>query len=294
MTAMEVVLLGTGSPMPSPNRCGAGQVVSDGSARVLVDCGWGVARRIYAAGMLPSMIDTLCFTHMHSDHITDTADFIIMRWTGGATKPLTVYGPEGTRATMDGFMAALKLDIGYRLAHHGEKLSVPGATVDVIEVPATAEASPVATVGELAIEAFEVDHFPVVPALGFRFRRGGRTVVFSGDTTACPTLAAASKEADVLVCEAMNTDMMRANIERLRAVNPTTAGLLQDAIDYHSPVSDIAKLARDAGVKKLVLSHLIPAVPDEGPLAEQFVAGMSDIFSGELVLGRDLMRLDVG
>ena len=107
-------------------------------------------------------------------------------------------------------------------------------------------------------------------------------------------LAAASKDADVLVCEAMNTDMMRANIERIRAVNPLTAGLLQDAIDYHSPVTDIAKLARDAGVKKLVLSHLIPAVPDEGPAADQFVAGMSDIFAGELVLGRDLMRFEVG
>ncbi len=292
---IEVVLLGTGAPLPNPDRCGAGNVIIAGESRVLVDCGWGSARRLFAGGILPATIDVACFTHMHSDHITDMADFIIMRWTGGAKRPLTVYGPEGTRETMDGFMAALAHDIRYRKAHHGALLSDDGIRTIVHEVEATPGPAPVATVGELTIESFEVDHYPVVPALGLRFRRGATSVVLSGDTKRCDSLVRASSGADLLVCEAMNIGMMRGAIERLRAVNPTTAGLLQDATEYHTHTEDVAAMARDAGVKRLVLSHLIPAVP---PTAEDakaaFTAGMSDIFDGPIEIGHDLMRITVG
>src|SRR5688572_22443542 len=136
---IEVVLLGTGSPLPSAVRCGAGQVIIAGETRVLIDCGWGVARRLFGASILPQGIDVLCFTHMHSDHITDFPDFLISRWTGGATRPLQVYGPEGTRETVEGFLAALRRDIGYRFAHHGDKLPRDGITVEVHELPATPE-----------------------------------------------------------------------------------------------------------------------------------------------------------
>jgi ribonuclease Z len=293
MSDMELILLGTGSPMPSAERCGGGQLIVAGGQRVLVDCGWGVARRLFGAGVLPVLIDTLCFTHMHSDHITDTADFIIMRWTGGATKPLTVYGPKGTRETMDGFMAALRLDIGYRLAHHGEKLSVDGAKVEVHEVPATPEPTEVATIGDIQIEAFEVDHFPVVPALGYRLRRNGKSLVISGDTNMCESLARASRDADLLLCEAMNHQMMRAQIDRIRALNANTAGLLEDAISYHSATVDIAKLAAEAGVRRLVLSHIIPPIPNDAGAIAQFTAGMGDIYSGEITVGHDLQRFEV-
>jgi ribonuclease Z len=279
--------------MPSTERCGGGQLVIAGGQRVLVDCGWGVARRLFAAGVLPVFVDTLCFTHMHSDHITDTADFIIMRWTGGATRPLTVYGPEGTRETMDGFMTALKRDIGYRLAHHGEKLSLNGATVDVHEVPATPEPTHVAVFGELEIEAFEVDHFPVVPALGYRMRSGGKSLVISGDTTMCESLARASRDADLLLCEAMNQPMMRAQVERIRALNANTAALLEDAIDYHSGTDEIAQLAADAGVRKLVLTHIIPPIGNNADAIAQFTAGMSDRYRGEITVGHDLQRFEV-
>lgn len=293
---IEVVLLGTGAPLPNPDRCGAGNVIMAGATRILVDCGWGSARRLFAGGILPSTIDTACFTHMHSDHITDMADFIIMRWTGGATRPLTVYGPEGTRDTMAGFMAALARDIGYRKAHHGALLSDDGIRMAVHEVPATADATPVATASDIAIEAFEVDHFPVVPALGFRFRRGATSVVISGDTKRTDNLVRAAAGADLLVCEAMNLGMMRGAADRVESLgNATTAGLLRDATEYHSPTEDVAAMARDAGVKRLVLSHLIPAVPPSADDAKAaFMAGMSAIYSGPIEMGYDLMRVTVG
>ncbi|MBI2724055.1 MAG: MBL fold metallo-hydrolase [Chloroflexi bacterium] len=288
---MELVLLGTGSPLPNPDRCGAGQAVVTPSARVLVDCGWGIARRAFAAGLMPPRIDALCLTHLHSDHITDIPDLLIMRWTGGATQPLRVFGPEGTQATIDGFLAGVAHDIAYRRAHHGDKLSARGVDCDVTEVPATADATPVAAMDGLTIEAFEVDHFPVVPALGYRFRHEGKTLVMSGDTKPCENLVRAAKGADLLLCEAMNIDMFRGNAQRLAAAGQTnTAALLEDATEYHSTTLQVAAMARDAGVARLLLSHIMPYVPTNPEAIAGFTAGMSDIYGGPIEVGHDLMR----
>jgi ribonuclease Z len=293
-TAMELVLLGTGSPLPSPDRCGNAQVVIAGDARVLVDCGWGAARRLFAALIPPPSINTVCFTHMHSDHITDVPDFLIMRWTGGARRPLTVYGPEGTRRMIDGFLAGLQDDIRFRFAHHGDKLSRDGITVHVKEFPATPDPSPVAEIDGLTIEAFEVDHRPVVPAVGYRMRCGGRTLVLSGDTNVCDSLTRAAAAADVFVCEAINMSLMAALRQRmLDSGNEHAASMLGDVPDYHITTHDVAKTANTAGVKHLVLSHVLPPIPNDGPIVDAFVAGMKDIYDGPITVGRDLQRITI-
>lgn len=291
--AMEIVILGTGSPLPSVNRCGAGQVVIAGDTRILVDCGWGAARRLYSAGVPIWSIDVACFTHMHSDHITDIPDFLIMRWVAGAKRPLTVFGPEGTKETLDGFMAALRRDIGYRQAHHGGKLDAAGIRVEVHEFPATATPSEVARLGDLVVESFEVNHFPVVPAVGYRFVRQDRRLVLSGDTTVCDTLRNATKDADLLVSEAVNLELLNAQIAMVRTMNPQAAGLFEDIPSYHAPTLEVAEMAKSSGVRRLVLSHVIPPPPDDGPIAEAFVKGMSDIYRGDITLAKDLQRFKV-
>lgn len=287
--AMEVVLLGTGSPMFNPARCGAGNAVVGGDARAVVDLGWGAARRLTAANV--GQVDHLFLTHMHSDHITDIPDFLMQRWTGGATGPLRVYGPEGTRETVLAFQAGLRLDVEYRIAHHGEDhLPRGGWEIEVTETPATPEPSHIATIGDLEVDAFEVDHWPVKPALGFRFRRAGRTVVFSGDTGKCQSLTDASKGADMLVCEAMNRGMWDNLVNIVRGRNPRGADILADVPTYHISTTEVAETARDAGVQHLVLSHLLPMIPAEGPGLDAFAAGMSDIFAGKITVGADLQR----
>src|SRR5690348_8581162 len=148
----ELVFLGTGSPLPSADRCGAGNVVVAGETNVLVDCGWGAARRLLPSGVRPASIDYALFTHMHTDHITDFPDFLFQRWTGGATRPLRVYGPDGTAEMVEGFLLALRRDIGFRLAHHGDKLHPDGIEVEVEEVPATAAPRGFLELGGLRIE----------------------------------------------------------------------------------------------------------------------------------------------
>jgi ribonuclease Z len=293
-TAFEIVLLGTGSPLPNPERCGAGQVIIAGDTRVMVDVGWGATRRLFAAGIPAPMIDVVCYTHLHSDHISDTADLLIMRWAGGAQKPLEIYGPVGTKAMMDGFLAAMSADIGYRFAHHPGKLSKEGIVCNVHEVPATADRSRIAEIGGLTIDAFEVDHFPVVPALGFRFERGGKSLVLSGDTKKCDNLVRAARDADMFVSEAMNAGMFKIMIQNLRNMgNEHTASVMEDVPSYHSTTLEVAEMARDAGVKHLVLSHLLPTPPSEGPIVDNFTNGMAEIYSGPITVGRDLQRFSI-
>jgi ribonuclease Z len=87
--------------------------------------------------------------------------------------------------------------------------------------------------------------------------------------------------------------MMQQMEARIREVNPVTAELLKDAHDYHAHVGDVAKLAQEAGVKHLVLSHILPPIPDEGPMVDMFTAGLDATFSGQITVGKDLMRLGV-
>jgi len=289
----DIVFLGTGSPIPSPDRCGCGHVVVAGEQNILVDCGYGAARRLMPSGIIPSTIDTAVFTHMHSDHITDVPDFLNMRWTSGATKPLQVFGPTGTRKMIDGFLMALEDDIGFRTAHHPGKLHPDGIRVEVTEVPATADARSFLTLGGCEMQSFEVDHFPVVPALGYRFRFDGRSAVLSGDTNMCASLLAAANGADLLVSDALNPVLFKQFTERVRAIRPLAASLFDDVPSYHISTDDVAKLARDAGVGKLVLSHLIPNLPNNPEMEAQFSAGMSDVYSGPILVARDTQRIAV-
>lgn len=290
----EVVFLGTGSPLANPDRCGAGNVVVAGDTHVLVDCGWGAARRLTPSGVRPNVIDTALFTHMHTDHMTDFPDFLFLRWVGGAQTPLRVYGPEGTQEMVDGFLLALRRDIGFRLAHHGDKLHPDGIRVEVTEVPATPAPQAFLDINGLVFESFEVDHFPVVPAFGYRVSFDGRVVVLSGDTSLCDSLAAASRGADMLVCEALNLPMTEQRIAAVKSVGMLReAGLLEDVPSYHITTSEIAALARDAGVGEVVLTHVIPSITNDAGQVAAFSAGMSETYGGPIRVARDTERVPV-
>jgi len=290
--SLELVLLGTSSPIHTPHRFGPSQIITDGRTRVMVDIGWGSTLRLYQAGMPPQTIDAVFITHLHSDHTTDLADFLVMRWVGGIRGPIPIYGPAGTSRMVKGFQEAMAADTKYRLDHHGAKLWSGGLAADITEFEAGEEPVVIAEIGGIVVKSFEVDHRPVKPAYGFRLESGGRTIAISGDTNPCPGLLAGSKGADILVCDSMNQAMMKVLENQLRSAgNEVQAALLEDAHSYHAPIEAMAETAQQAGVKHLVISHMMPPVPQEQEA--QFSAGLDEVFAGKITVGRDLMRLSL-
>ena len=137
---------------------------------------------------------------------------------------------------------------------------------------------------------FRVDHDPVRPAVGYRFDYRGRSVVVSGDTRKSASLVAHAKGADLLVHEALSREVFgRAIAVMGRLGLARLAKLANDATEYHTTPVEAGEVARDAGVHTLVFSHLVPGPPN-WLLERRFLAGVSEVFPGEIVAGRDGMR----
>ncbi len=118
---IDVTLLGTGSPLPSPDRAGPATLVRAGGQTFLFDTGRGVSLRLAAAGVVAPMLTSVLLTHLHSDHITDLNDMVTSRWVmSPAPNPLPIFGPVGTAEVVDAIMAMLAPDISYRIAHHDD------------------------------------------------------------------------------------------------------------------------------------------------------------------------------
>jgi len=94
----------------------------------------------------------------------------------------------------------------------------------------------------------------------------------------------------MLVCDSMNQGMMKVLENQLRSAgNDIQAALLEDAHSYHAPIEAMAETAQQAGAKHLVISHMLPPVPEEQEA--QFILGLDKVFAGKITVGRDLMRL---
>jgi len=311
-----VVLLGTsGGPVPVRGRAQTAQALLVGDAAYLVDCGAGTAARLTEAGIAPAALRALFVTHLHADHVADWFATIAAgkRFAPGQgfARPLAVRGPAGTARLHAGVLDAFAYAVD---SHLGPSPLGPGLRelVEVEEIappPAGAgaggAASPFAAsfpAGPLApptepfavyedelvrVSATLVEHPPVFPSLAFRFDTDAGAVVFSGDTIPSANLVALARGADLLVHEAMHARAMREHgvPERLVRILAGT----------HTDVEQVGRVAAEAGVGRLVLSHLVPvdpSVPDPPPFdADDWLAPVRRDYDGPVALGADLMRV---
>jgi len=273
---MQVVILGSGSPLPDPARAGPSTLVRTAVGDLLFDCGRGVLMRAAAAGSGAGAFRGLYLTHLHSDHLTDLNDVFTMRWvTSLVPNPLPVFGPSGTTAVLQATEAMLEPDIGYRLAHHDDLQWRPSATVTEVDRGVIFEE------GAVRVTAAPTDHAPVRPTVGFRIDEGERSVVIAGDTVPCAGLDELCRAVDVLVHTVVRRDLIeQVGLPRLT-----------DVLDYHSSVPDAARSAQRGGVRTLVLTHLVPA-PVPGT-EQEWIDQATAHFNGEVVLAADLLTLDV-
>lgn len=280
--SIEIILLGTGSPIPDPNRAGPATLIRAGGQTLLVDCGRGVLQRMAAAGASASALSALLLTHLHSDHIADLGDLLITRWVTTFTPdapPLPIIGPPGTADVVAATLQAFGHDIGYRIAHHADLTAPPPIAVH------EHTAGQVWDRDRVQITVAPTDHRPVTPTIGFRIEHadesGTASVVLAGDTVPCASLDELAAGAGALVHTVIRKELIVAlPHQRIR-----------DICDYHSSVAEAAATARRARVGTLVLTHYVPAIaPGQ---EEQWWALAAAEFDGPIELGDDLHRVEV-
>jgi ribonuclease Z len=273
-SALVAVLLGTGYPRPHPERAGPSTAVVAGDKWFIVDAGRGATMRIAEAELRYQNFQAVFLTHLHSDHTAGLPDLFNTSWQFGRwDRPLELYGPPGTarlaKAMLDFFAEDIRLRRDVQ-----EKHPAAGAT---IKTHIVRDGKVVYDDGTVKVTAFAVDHKPVEHAFGYRFDSNGESIVISGDTRPNANLIKYAKGADVLVLEAY----LPEHFDRVDAKE--VAARLKS---YHVSAEEAGEIAARAGVKTLVLTHLIPAGEHE-----TFRERAAKAFKGRIVVGDDLVRI---
>jgi ribonuclease BN (tRNA processing enzyme) len=280
----KLVLLGTAAgPVPGRARKMTSHVMlSNGSAYVL-DCGLGVTDRLAQTGIPFSALKSIFITHHHADHNIEYGPLLIIGWIQGLRLDVRAYGPPPLRQMTEDFLRAYKTTVDF----WAEDLKMkPLAAVEVQEVAA---AGAVMQDDNVKVTAAIVQHPPVKPALAYRFDFKDRSIAFSGDTAPSEAVAQLAKGADVLVHETMYVPALekyiREQIAKGRPVKyePYMAHMHAD----HTPAEDVGRIAQEAGVKTLVLSHLTPAIDSISD--DTWRAPVAKSFKGEIIVAKDLM-----
>jgi ribonuclease BN (tRNA processing enzyme) len=282
----KLVLLGTAAgPVPGRTREMTSHVMLSNGAAYVLDCGLGCTDQYARTGIPLQALRSIFITHHHPDHNIEYGPLLIVGWVQGMPTDVRAFGPPPLKQMTEDFMRAYKQTVDF----WAEDLKMkPFTAVNAEEI---SEAGPVTRDDNVKVSAVIVNHPPVKPALGYRFDFKDRSIAFSGDTTPLEAVAQIARSADVLVHEAMYVPALekyiRGEIAKGRPVEFDAFMAHMNA--DHSPVEDVGRIAQEAGVKTLVLSHLTPAI--DSITDETWRAPAEKYFKGEIVVGKDLMVL---
>src|SRR5687767_1476396 len=255
----RLILLGTGGgPRPRKVSSAPAQVIVANGSAYVIDCGDGVARQLVTAGVPLTTLRHVFITHHHSDHNADYGNLILLAWAAGLRTQVDTWGPPPLAEMTDLFFRMNAFDISTRITDEGRVPLAP-----LVNVHELTEGGPVMQDENVKVTAALVHHPPVVPAFGYRFDATDRSIVISGDTAPCDALIRLAEGADVLVHEAMYVPA----VERMVARVPNATALRQSILSHHTSAEDAGRVAQAAGVKVLVLSHLVP--PDDPAITDR-------------------------
>lgn len=286
MTAdFRVTLLGTGTPIPRPDRFGPSTLIEAGEQTVLIDAGRGAAMRLFQLGVPIGRIDALLLTHFHSDHTVGIPDLWLTGWLsshfGNRQRPFNVIGPVGTARLMHHLEAAYSHDIEIRV--EDEKLAREHAAITVTEF---GEDDVVYQADDLRVIAFTVDHGDAIkPAYGYRVEYQDRVAVISGDTRYNANVLRYGAGAHLLVHEvAMAPQELLSQADVLRIIN------------HHTSPREAGRLFTKTRPKLAAFTHLVMLASETvaAPTVSELIAATRETYAGALEVGEDLMSFEIG
>ena len=278
-------------PTPTPTRFGTSYVLQLGDDQVMFDCGPAATDKLVKAGLFPTQITHLFFTHHHFDHDVDYPCFLLCRWDQsiGVERELEVYGPtlteQLTHRLLDEEEGAFAHDWIARVNHPGSQrvYELRGGTLPRRPPSVTArDISPgkVYSGPDWEVTADVAEHVqPWLDSLAYRVDTPDRSIVFTGDTRRCRTVAELARDADVMLVSCWDHQ------DRMDRQGETPTGI--------SGTVEAAKLAQEAGVKKLVLVHIGPGLAGHGDM-EKGIADVKAIYDGEVIFAEELMSFGMG
>ena len=285
----RVYVLGAGTPTPTPERFGSSFALRAGDDLMMVDCGPAATHKLVKAGLWPTEVDYLFFTHHHFDHDIDYPCFLLCRWdqSVGRENRLQVYGPTLTERITEGILGEdgvfahdWKARVNHPLSqqvfvNRGGTLPRPAPDVFAKDVGPGL----VCSGKDWRVTAAPAEHVqPYLDSLAYRFDTAEGSVVFTGDTQPCESVTELARGADVMLCMCWDDqDVMDENGE---------AG-------GQCGTKGAARMAQAAGVKKLALVHVGPHLSGHGPM-EKGIGDVRGIYDGEILFTDELMSFTVG
>jgi len=282
-----VVTVGTATPLPG-ERAQTGTAVFANGYFFMFDVGAGVVQKSENLGLPLTQLDGIFFTHYHSDHMMDLPNIISRSWVMGRTGDLHIYGPDSLTSIMNAANSFLTIENKYRLDHHGaEVMDITKAKGIPHEYHIGQNSSVVVFQKDgITITAFDVNHEPIEPAVGYMIEYNGKNVVISGDTKVNALLEKMAQDCDLLIHEVMLMSFQKILEEELaEAGMERNTKIIHDIQDYHTSTAEVAALAQRANVKKLVLNHLAPA-PDNVFIKNMYLNELKG-FEGSIHLAND-------
>jgi len=277
--ATKLIVLGSGTPNPDPNRAGSAYAVVVNETPYLIDFGPGVIRRAASlsppwGGKIEAMtvknFEHAFLTHIHSDHSAGLADLLLTPWIMGRDKKLNLYGPKGLEQMASSTLEAFEDDINYRIygTQPSNKMGYKFNFYLLSEGLIYEDEN-------VSVEAFTVPHGSFDDAYGFRFTTEDKVIVFSGDTGPSKTLEKFAAGADILVHEVYSN-----------------AGFLKKTKDWqiyhqghHTSTFEVGEIASRAKPKLLLLSHIL----FWGSTTDEILKETQSTYKGEIKIAEDLM-----
>ncbi len=281
----DIIITGTGVPIPAPGVAGPGVLVRHNGVRIQFDVGRNTLGRLTEIDVDPQDLSAVFVTHRHSDHLVGLVALVMTRGVmrHADHQQLTVVVPRGPSLSyVESMLDPWDDDITVRMEHVNRD-DRPSPIVRAFDAPSTP--SEIWAEGDVRVLAVTVHHEPVTPSVSFRIETPDGAVVISGDTRVCDEVGELSRDAGVVVHEAMRTDVMRPFFE--------AAPQLEQISDYHTDTLELGAMAERYKIPHLVLTHLIPPArtdADRQSFADDVVAGG---YTGQVTVARDLTTIRI-